>query len=90
MGNPVLEKIKYQAQVNEVARLREKAAPQPKGEHKIREGWIWGVAGAAVLILLISLVFPLRKGRQATTESDNSPKDTFHAVPYFQAPDAGP
>jgi hypothetical protein len=82
MGNPVLEKIKYQAQVNEVARLREKAAPQPKGEHKIREGWIWGVAGAAVL--------PLRKGRQATTESDNSPKDTFHAVPYFQAPDAGP
>jgi hypothetical protein len=88
-GNADLEKIKYRAQVNEVAKLREKAAPQPKGEHKIREGWIWGGAGIALLCLVISLVLPVRRGRQATTGKDHAPKDTLHPVPYFHVPGNG-
>ena len=51
-----LQRILYRAQVAEVAKLREKAAPQPKGEFTVRERWVWWAFAGGLLFLLLSLI----------------------------------
>jgi hypothetical protein len=87
-GNPALEKIRFQAEVNEVAKLREKAAPQPKGEYKIQESWIWWGALAALIVLALSLLLPVRRGDGAAAD-DPKRRNVIplHSVPYINIPD---
>jgi len=90
-GNPELEKILYQAQVKEVAKLRDEAAPIPKGQHKIREWWIWAAGLLCLLILGVSLALPFRRGGgsggSASAGGGGSPSSVFHPVPYFAVED---
>jgi hypothetical protein len=55
--NVRLQKVLYKAQVEEVAKLREKAAPGSKGEFSIKERWIWIAAGVGLGIIILILIF---------------------------------
>lgn len=55
-NNIALQKIRYKARVDEVAKLREKAAPEPKGQFTIKERWIWIAAGAGLAIIILILL----------------------------------
>jgi hypothetical protein len=54
--NIQVQKVLYQAQVAEVAKLREKAAPQPKGEFSIRERWLWLAAGLGLVAVVLAAI----------------------------------
>jgi hypothetical protein len=55
--NVDLQKILYKAQVAEAAKLREKAAPESKGEFDVDEWWIWAAAAGALAIVILILIF---------------------------------
>jgi hypothetical protein len=48
--------VLYKAQVEEVAKLREEAAPESKGEFAIKEQWIWRAAAVALGIIILILI----------------------------------
>lgn len=81
-----LQKIRYMAEINEVARLRREAAPQPTGQFKISESWIWwaAVAALAVLVLnaLVTLAVDLWRRFSARDGDGGGIRSTpIHAVP---------
>ena len=55
-NNIQVQKILYQARVSEVAKLREKAAPQPKGEFSIDEHWLWWASALALAVVGITAI----------------------------------
>jgi hypothetical protein len=54
--NVGLQKVLYKAQVDEVAKLREEAAPASNGEFSIKEQWIWIAAAVALGIIILILL----------------------------------
>lgn len=75
--NVKLQKILYEAQVAEVAKLREKAAPPPEGEFSLREWWIWLAAGVALLVVLLVALFGKARGSAGIP-------GTIRIVPFFR------
>jgi len=85
--NIALQKIRYQAEVDEVAKLREKAAPQPNGEFRIPESWIWWSALGALVVLALSMLFPIRRRTGDAVAGGGTP---IHTVPYINTSDDTP
>jgi hypothetical protein len=52
--NVQLQKILYTAQVAEAAKLRQSAAPKPKGEYAIRERWLWWAFALGMIVVVVS------------------------------------
>lgn len=75
-----LQKILYSAQVAEVAKLREKAAPQPKGEFTLREWWLWLAFAVGLVIVLGSTI--TRGQLPEVTHTDG----TIPIGPFARAP----
>ena len=75
-----LQKILYTAEVAEVAKLREKAAPQPKGEFTLRERWLWFAFFGGLGFVLLSAI-PWRPAAAVTYIQGKVPVGTYAKRP---------
>jgi hypothetical protein len=78
--NIQLRKILFTARVAEVKKLREKAAPQSKGEFTPREWWLWIAFGVGLLVVVLSTIQRGQPG-EVTHEHGTVPVGPFARKP---------